>query len=178
MRRLSLFIYYVLARYLPKSTMPVIGKLALRMRRFCCKRMFSACGNDLNVEQGAYLGNGKDIRVGNHVGLGKNLTVHNCILTIDDDLMMGEEVMIIGGGHRFDKLDMPMGRQGAKEKTELHIAGDVWIGARAMILPGCKRIGHGAIVGAGAVVTKDVPDYAIVGGNPAKVLRYRNEECD
>lgn len=178
MRRLSLLIYYVLARYLPKSTMPVIGKLALRMRRFCCKRMFSACGNDLNVEQGAYLGNGKDIRVGNHVGLGKDLTVHNCILTIDDDLMMGEEVMIIGGGHRFDKLDMPMGRQGAKEKTELHIAGDVWIGARAMILPGCKRIGHGAIVGAGAVVTKDVPDYAIVGGNPAKVLRYRNEECD
>lgn len=167
--------YYAIAKHMPKSTMPVFGKLAQRMRRFCCKRMFSSCGYDLNVEQGAYLGNGKDIRVGNRVGLGKNLTVHNCILTIDDDLMMGEDVMIIGGGHRFDDLDKPMGRQGTKEKTELYIAGDVWIGARAIILPGCRRIGHGAIIGAGAVVTKDVPDYAIVGGNPAKVLRYRNE---
>ena len=83
--------------------------------------------------------------------------------------------MIIGGGHCFDNLDKPMGEQDSKEKTELHIAGDVWIGARAIVLPGCRRIGHGAIIGAGSVVTKDVPDYAIMGGNPAKVLRYRNE---
>ena len=48
-----------------------------------------------------------------------------------------------------------------------------WIGARAIILPGCKRIGAHSIIGAGAVVTKDVPDYAIVGGNPAKIIRMR-----
>lgn len=60
-----------------------------------------------------------------------------------------------------------------KERPPLHIAGDVWIGARAIILPGCKRIGHGAIVGAGSVVTKDVPDWAIVGGNPAKIIKMR-----
>ena len=50
---------------------------------------------------------------------------------------------------------------------------DVWIGARAIVLPGCKRIGAHSIIGAGAVVTHDVPDYAIVGGNPAKVIRMR-----
>lgn len=44
---------------------------------------------------------------------------------------------------------------------------------RAIILPGCKHIGAHSIIGAGAVVTKDVPDYAIVGGNPAKVIRMR-----
>jgi len=53
-----------------------------------------------------------------------------------------------------------------------HIGNDVWIGTRAMILDGVN-IGNGAIVAAGAIVTKDVPDYAIVGGIPAKVIRYR-----
>lgn len=175
MKSLCRLLYYGFARHLPKSTVPVFGKMASALRRFCCKRMFASCGEKLNVEQGAYFGRGDDISVGTLVGLGKNFTMHNCILTVDDYLMMGEDVMIIGGGHCFDDLDKPMGEQGAKEKTELHIAGDVWIGARAMILPGCKRIGHGAVIGAGAVVTKDVPDYAIMGGNPAQIIRFRNE---
>ena len=84
--------------------------------------------------------------------------------------------MIIGGGHRFERTDIPMGEQRAKEKTSLHIGSDVWIGARALILPGCSSIGTGAIIGAGSVVTHDVPDYAIVGGNPARVIKYRNSE--
>ena len=49
----------------------------------------------------------------------------------------------------------------------------IWIGGRVIILPG-RKIGKGAIIGVGAVVVKDVPDYAIVGGNPAKVLKFRN----
>lgn len=55
----------------------------------------------------------------------------------------------------------------------LVIEDDVWIGHNVMILPGCKHVGRGAIIGAGAVVTKDVPAYAIVAGNPAKKLRDR-----
>lgn len=51
----------------------------------------------------------------------------------------------------------------------------VWIGARATILPGVT-IGDGAVIGAGSVVTKDVPSCAVVGGNPAKVVKYRNIE--
>lgn len=56
---------------------------------------------------------------------------------------------------------------------KLEIGNDVWIGQYAIITPSCKRIGDGAVIGAGAIVTKDVPDYAIVAGNPARVLKKR-----
>ena len=62
------------------------------------------------------------------------------------------------------------------EFVNLEIGHDAWIGANALITPGCSRIGLGAVVGAGAVVTKNVPDFAIVAGNPARVIRYRFSE--
>lgn len=55
----------------------------------------------------------------------------------------------------------------------IEIGNDVWIGAHATILPEVNRIGHGAVIGAGAVVNKDVPDYAVVLGNPGRVVKYR-----
>lgn len=64
-----------------------------------------------------------------------------------------------------------------EEFAQIKIGNDVWIGARAIILDGVT-IGDGAIVGAGAVVTKDVPAYAVMGGVPAKVLRYRFEPAE
>lgn len=57
--------------------------------------------------------------------------------------------------------------------SELVIGNDVWVGQNAIILPGVKRIGDGAVIGAGAIVTKDVPDFAVVVGNPAKAVKYR-----
>lgn len=171
-------LYYGFARHLPKSTAPLVGKLSGKIRSSICRKMVSKdethrCRN-LVVEQGAYFGNGKNFLIGDYVGLGKNFKSLNRIVTIDDYLMMGEDVLFLGAGHVIDRTDIPIGQQGSKEPTQLHIAGDVWIGARAIILPGCRRIGHGAVVGAGAVVTKDVPDWAVVGGNPARVIRYRN----
>ena len=147
------------------------------IRRSVCQHLFHKdethqC-QDLNVEQGAYFGSGKHFTVGDHVGLGKNFKSLHRIVTIDDYLMMGEGVLFLGGGHNYDRTDIPMGQQGDKEPTPLHIAGDVWIGARVIVLPGCRRIGHGAIIGAGSVVTKDVPDWAVVGGNPATIIKYR-----
>ena len=58
----------------------------------------------------------------------------------------------------------------------LEIGHDVWMGQQAIILPGCKKIGNGAIIGGGSIVTHDVPPYAIVVGNPARVIRYRFDE--
>lgn len=62
-----------------------------------------------------------------------------------------------------------------KSKGDVIIENDVWIGANSTILSGVI-VGNGAIIGAGSVVTKDVPDYAIVGGNPAKIIRFRFEK--
>lgn len=59
---------------------------------------------------------------------------------------------------------------------KLTIGNDVWIGQYAVILPSCKTIGDGAVIGAGSIVTKDVPPYAIVAGNPARILKYRFDE--
>ena len=60
--------------------------------------------------------------------------------------------------------------------SPLEIGHDAWIGERTMIMPGCRNIGIGAVVGAGSIVTKDVPDFAIVAGNPARLIRYRFSE--
>ena len=173
MKKIYLFLYYGFARHLPKSTSPVLGKIAMKIRSLLCKRLFSSCGKKLVVEDNVYFGNGRDIEVGDEVGLGSNFKSLNRILKIGSYLMMGEDVLFLGGGHNYDRTDVPMGHQTSRPKTQLEIGDDVWIGARVIVLPGCKKIGKGVIIGAGAVVTKDVPEYAIVGGNPAKVIKYR-----
>jgi Acetyltransferase (isoleucine patch superfamily) len=174
MKRFYLLLYYGFARYLPKSTAPILGVPAMKLRGWLCQRLFSSCGAKLVVENNVYFGSGKDFRVGNEAALGANFKSTNRVVTMGNNLMMAEDVMFLGGGHRFDRTDIPMGHQEDEPKTPLQIDDDVWIGARAMILPGCKHIGKGVIVGAGSVVTKDIPDYAIVGGNPARVIKYRN----
>lgn len=62
---------------------------------------------------------------------------------------------------------------GDVERSSCEIGHDVWIGANVTILPGCTSVGTGAVIGAGSVVTKDVPAFAVVGGNPAKIINNR-----
>jgi maltose O-acetyltransferase len=92
-------------------------------------------------------------------------------ISFGDHVMIGPKTVIWGRDHKFKKLDVPMKHQG-HEYASIIIKDDVWIGANVTILKGVT-IGKGAIVAAGAVVVNDVPDFAIVGGNPAKVIKYR-----
>lgn len=175
-RRGANIIYYCIAKNLPKSTFPAIGKIAKKFRYILCRRMFKHCGRNVNIENNAYIGNGSRISVDDNSGIGSNFFVQNTILSIGKYVMMGEEVMIIGGGHITENLDIPMGLQGDLPVSELQICDDVWIGSRVTILGKIKRIGKGAIIGCGSVVTKEVPDYAVVAGNPARIIKYRFSE--
>ena len=165
-----LVVYYVIGRYLPTSSSH-FGRWSRPIRAWLCQGLFDACGKGVNVEHMANFGSGKGIILGDNSGLG----VH-CLgrgpLEIGSDVMMGPDVVILTSSHQFARTDIVMRKQGMLPLRKVKIGNDVWIGARVIILPGVT-IGNGVIIGAGAVVTSDVPDYAIVGGVPAKVIRYR-----
>ncbi len=84
-------------------------------------------------------------------------------LRICDDVLISEQVVIYTHDHGRDPRRLPA-------LCPKVIGAGVWIGMRAVILPGCRRIGAGAIIGAGAVVTRDVPTGVTVAGNPARVI--------
>lgn len=171
-RNIALVLYYVFARHLPNSANR-FGRWIRPVRRAICRRIFRWTGRNINVEYGAYFGDGSEIEIGDNSGIGTCCKLYGPI-RIGADVMMGPEVVIITRGHRFDRVDVHMKYQGRDDPRPVVIADDVWIGTRAIILPGV-HIGKGVIIGSGAVVTKNVPEYAIVGGNPARVIRYRNE---
>jgi maltose O-acetyltransferase len=165
-------LYVGFARYLPVSYKPYGGHIAKRIRYYCCKHIFARCGKDVNVEHGVDFEGGFQLEIGDRSGLGVNSFIG--VVKIGNDVMMGREVIMISQNHIFSDITRPMNIQGTEEPRPIIIGDDVWIGARAVILPGI-RIGKGAIIGAGSVVTTDVPEYAIVGGNPARILRFRTE---
>jgi maltose O-acetyltransferase len=169
-RYLSLILYYSFATYLPKSNRPYAFGLTKPIRYLICKNIFDFCGKNVNIERLAYIGDGKGIYIGNNSGIGVNCKIQRNV-KIGNDVMIGEDVIILTSTHKFDDCNVPMRTQGLKI-LPVTIGDDVWIGSRVMILPGVK-IGKGSIIGAGAVVTKDVPEYSIVGGVPAKVIRSR-----
>jgi acetyltransferase-like isoleucine patch superfamily enzyme len=119
---------------------------------------------------------GGSIRIGRKVVLGANSLIHAITgsdVTIGDHGAIAAFTYFIGGGtYRHDRLDVPMREQGDYSKGGVVVGADVWIGSHVQVLDGV-RIGHGAIVAAGATVTRDVPDYAIVGGVPARLIRSR-----
>ncbi|WP_140368074.1 acyltransferase, partial [Vibrio parahaemolyticus] len=95
--------------------------------------------------------------------------------TIGNNVMIAPNVAILSSTHSYERLDIPMVDQEDVFGLPPVIEDDVWIGRNVVIKHGIT-IGKGAIVGACSLVTKDVPSYAIVGGVPAKVIKYRNAQ--
>ncbi len=112
------------------------------------------------------------INYGKNINIGKNVFINfDCTflalggITIEDDVLIGPKVSLITENHPLE----PQHRKGLTGQP-VHIKRNAWIGANATILPGVT-IGENAVVAAGAVVSKDVPDHVVVGGIPAKIIK-------
>ena len=94
-------------------------------------------------------------------------------ITIENDVLIGSNVSIINGNrqHGISRLDIPIREQGGVYPT-ITIGADSWIGDRAIVM---ANIGKHCVIGAGSVVTKDIPDYSVAVGNPARVIQDRRE---
>lgn len=167
-RRLGALLYYTIAKHLPVSYSSVrIGQTALR--RFCGRLMLESCGKKVNIEKNAVFS--AKVSLGSRSGIGINARINGrCV--IGDDVMMGTDCVIITRSHRHDRTDIPMMDQGFEEERPVFVGNDVWLGDRVIILPGV-HIGDGCIIGAGSVVTRDIPPYSVAAGIPAKVIKDR-----
>lgn len=122
---------------------------------------------------GYYKGSiGRGMRVGNHSNIGPYCYI-GCsgLITIGDNVLMGPRVSMSAENHNYSDLTAPIRKQGVTRK-EISIADDCWLGSNSVITAGVK-IGKGSIVAAGAVVTRGVPEYSIVAGIPARIVRAR-----
>jgi maltose O-acetyltransferase len=170
MRAFCLLIYYAVAQHFPTQPMPS-WKFGYEFRRFLVKQIFASCGDGVIIKQHAYFGDGSTLRVGHRAQIGINSRIDRDV-TIGDDVLMGPDVVIMSGGHAFEAPDIPINQQGSVEHRPVVIGNDVWIGTRVIIMPGVK-IGDGSVIGAGSIVTKNVPSYSVAIGAPAKVIRTR-----
>lgn len=165
-------------------TDPQIGRL--REKAFALKELLIQMNNSSNPEEISKILSRilnkeiQDVTVftpiyinyGKHINIGKNVFINfDCTflalggITIEDDVLIGPKVSLITENHPLN----PQERNGLIGKP-IHIKKNAWIGASATILPGVT-IGENAVIAAGAVVSKDVPDNTVVGGIPAKFIK-------
>lgn len=116
------------------------------------------------------------IRIGDNVTINPYTTIFGgeAEITIGSNVLIASGSSIVANNHSFTNPEILIKDQGTRS-LGIKIGDDVWIGTGVRILDGVT-IETGAVIAAGAVVNKDVPAYAIVGGVPAKVLKYRDEE--
>lgn len=130
--------------------------------------LFGSVEPGLYIESPFFCDYGYNIHLGARTYFNVNVTILDCApVTIGSDVKFGPSVQLYTAGHSLDPLARAQGEEFALPIT---IGNKVWIGGSAIVLPGVT-IGHNSVIGAGAVVTKDVPDNAIAAGNPARVMR-------
>lgn len=135
------------------------------------RRSTKVCGNDLFV--GGKCVFHADVYLGDNCNFNGMQVLGRGTVRIGSNFHSGVECMIISENHNYEGTKLPYDETFVKK--EINIGDNVWFGNRVLVV-GNVTIGEGAIIAAGSVVVKDVPALAIVGGNPAKVIKYRDSE--
>lgn len=148
------------------------GLIQTGLRWALLKSIALEVGDNVRINEDCYIKHPPNIRIGNNVSTWP-MTYIECSggVTIGNDVSIAHSVTIMSEEHIYNSHDIPIKDQGV-EYAHVHIEDDVWIGAKATILSGVT-IGRGAIIGAGAVVVRDIPENSIAVGVPAKVIKKR-----
>ena len=169
-RKIFYFLYISFFRFTPEDYRPY-SLFFPWIRNFLAKKFLKKCGDNIRVKYNSDVS--PDVSIGNNSELGQRSLIHAGV-EIGNNVIMGPDVKIYTRNHIADRLEIPIQIQG-KSFKKTKIENDVWIGANVVILPGIT-VGSHSILAAGSIVTKDVPKFAVIGGNPAKVIKFRNEE--
>ena len=145
-------------------------------------RLFKSVGKNVTIGENCRFNKYENITLGNYVSIGHNnfFMCTRAKIKIGNHVMFGPNVFMTTGGHRIDVQGRYMDEIKDCEKLpendrDIIIEDDVWIGACAIVLKGVT-IHTGAVVAAGAIITKDVPKNAVVAGVPARIIKYRFED--
>ena len=148
--------------------------LIYHLRSRLLTSFINSCGDNVYIGPKVSIRGYKNIHVGSNVRILKGCRIiGNGGLTVGSNVRFAPESVILTRNHNYHGDGLPYDETFINEP--IAIGDNVWIGTRVIILPGVN-IADGAIVGAGSVVTKSIPELSIVGGNPAKILGFRNEE--
>jgi maltose O-acetyltransferase len=163
----------LLARFGPKALVEVVFAQIISFTEPRSK--LRAVGHGTYFHRRCSFASPENVSIGQRVSIGPESRLWaspRATLTIEDDVLVGPNVTIVTSNYGMTERDKPLREQKWVE-AEVVIGRRSWLGASVVILPGVT-IGEGAIVAAGAVVTGAIPAYAIAGGIPAKVLKYRD----
>jgi virginiamycin A acetyltransferase len=149
------------------------GITGVYLRRAFYQFVLPSCGSDSWISFGTVFSHSA-ASVGRHTYVGVGCMLGD--VTLEDDVLLGSHVSIINGNrqHGIERLDIPIREQpGAYPRVT--IGRDTWIGDRSIVM---ANVGKQCVIGAGSVVTKPIPDFAVAFGNPARVVGYRVETTD
>ena len=121
-------------------------------------------------EPNVYIGNGQNVKIGKHCHINENCFLQG--VTIGDYVLIAPNVAFINSGHEYCDRAIPIIMQGDTLQKNPIVKSNVWIGRNVVVMPNIT-IDEGSVVGAGAVVTKDVKPFTVVGGVPAKFIKER-----
>ncbi len=138
------------------------------------KQLFAEIGESCYIEAPFHANwGGKHVHLGSHVYVNYNLTlVDDTHIYIGDHVMIAPNVVIATGTH---PIHPELRRKEAQYNLPVHIQDNVWLGAGCLVMPGVT-IGENSVIGAGSVVTKDIPENVVAVGNPCRVLRDISEK--